>query len=657
MRFVLSFLILFFMSPAFASVTVQVNGSNHTIPQTNEKGWGTNVTAWIQAISLYTLQPSGGTFTMNAETDFGATYGFKVPYIKTATAVPATAGVLRLAVSDVVDWRNNANGGNLALGVDASDNLTFQSSKLLLTGAVVNADINGSAAIAYSKLNLATSIVNADINGSAAIADSKLATISTALKVSNSATTATSANTNSAIVARDGSGNFTATTITAALTGVASGNTAYTANNHGVVISGSANTMTVIAPDASTSKVLTSGGSSADPTWASVPSAPISPREMFNLGLSNSVGSSNLTLALKQTDGSTDPSSGGSAVKVAMRSNTATSGALNERSITAALSLVITSGTTLGTVNSVAKNLWIYLIDSDGAGTMKLGASTFQYDEDDLQTTVAESFSATATNASPCVFTASAHGLINQNKIRITGTPPTGFSTGTDYYLVNKATNTFQLSATPGGTAINSSSTGSSIVIHIADPMLVSDAVYTSKPVRLIGRGVFTETTAGTWASAATTLTSGPGAIVPELMGARYTNTAGTSVANSGDTKIPWATKDYDSHGQLATDTFVAVVPGKYRITAKVDFQSSLYASGNIIFMTIYKNGAAFTYSPTELLQAAITNLIGSAVTATLNLAAGDYIDVRISNTRTAGATLLTTTAGENHLQIERIGL
>jgi len=64
-------------------------------------------------------------------------------------------------------------------------------------------------------------IVNADINASAAIADTKLATIATAGKVSNSATTATNANTASTIVARDASGNFTAGTITASLTGTA----------------------------------------------------------------------------------------------------------------------------------------------------------------------------------------------------------------------------------------------------------------------------------------------------------------------------------------------------------------------------------------------------------------------------------------------------
>jgi len=74
-------------------------------------------------------------------------------------------------------------------------------------------------------------IVNADINASAAIADTKLATISTASKVSNSATTATSANTASAIVARDSSGNFSAGTITANLTGTASTATVATTAN------------------------------------------------------------------------------------------------------------------------------------------------------------------------------------------------------------------------------------------------------------------------------------------------------------------------------------------------------------------------------------------------------------------------------------------
>ena len=62
-------------------------------------------------------------------------------------------------------------------------------------------------------------------NGTA-ITDTYLAQITTGGKVANSATTATNLNTASAIVARDGSGNFTAGTITAALTGNVSGSAA-----------------------------------------------------------------------------------------------------------------------------------------------------------------------------------------------------------------------------------------------------------------------------------------------------------------------------------------------------------------------------------------------------------------------------------------------
>ena len=89
------------------------------------------------------------------------------------------------------------------------------------TGTVVSTTDTGTVT---STMILDGTILNADINASAAIVDTKLATIATAGKVSNSATTATNANTASAIVARDASGNFTAGTITAALTGAASSN-------------------------------------------------------------------------------------------------------------------------------------------------------------------------------------------------------------------------------------------------------------------------------------------------------------------------------------------------------------------------------------------------------------------------------------------------
>ncbi len=90
-----------------------------------------------------------------------------------------------------------------------------------VTGTAQSFD--GSANITIPTAITAGSIVNADINAAAAISDTKLATISTAGKVSNSATTATNANTANAIVARDTNGNFSATQITANLTGNVTG--------------------------------------------------------------------------------------------------------------------------------------------------------------------------------------------------------------------------------------------------------------------------------------------------------------------------------------------------------------------------------------------------------------------------------------------------
>lgn len=108
----------------------------------------------------------------------------------------------------------SGNASTVTNGVYTTDTGTVTST-MIANNTIVDADINTAAAISYSKLSLSGSIVNSDISNSAGIVDSKLATISTAGKVSNSATTATNANTSSAIVSRDANGNFTAGVITA----------------------------------------------------------------------------------------------------------------------------------------------------------------------------------------------------------------------------------------------------------------------------------------------------------------------------------------------------------------------------------------------------------------------------------------------------------
>lgn len=76
-------------------------------------------------------------------------------------------------------------------------------------GGITNANISGSAAIAYSKLNLTGGIVNADISGSAGIAASKISDTALTLTATQTATNKT----------------FTAPTITSpSITGTISGN-------------------------------------------------------------------------------------------------------------------------------------------------------------------------------------------------------------------------------------------------------------------------------------------------------------------------------------------------------------------------------------------------------------------------------------------------
>lgn len=177
-----------------------------------------NVQAAIEEVNNEKLSLTGGTVTGNLEIGTAGSLSFEG---STANAFETT-----LAVVDPT----------------ADRTITLPD----INGTVIT---TGDTGTVTSTMILDGTIVNGDINASAAIADTKLGTISTAGKVSNSATTATNANTASAIVARDASGNFSAGTISAALTGNASTATALaTARNiQGVSFDGTANITVVTA--------------------------------------------------------------------------------------------------------------------------------------------------------------------------------------------------------------------------------------------------------------------------------------------------------------------------------------------------------------------------------------------------------------------------
>lgn len=155
--------------------------------------------------------------------------------------------------------------------------------------------------------------------------------------------------------------------------------------------------------------------------------------EISNLGISATVGSNALTIALKVADGSTNPSAS-NFVKIAFRSSTATSGSYSYAKAVAATSLVVSSGSTLGTQSGMAEYLYVYALNN--SGTIELAVSRSTFDDQAIVSTTAE-----------------------------------------------------------GGAGAADS-----------DTVLYSTTARSNVPIKLIGRILITEATAGTWASSPTSV-------------------------------------------------------------------------------------------------------------------------------------------------------
>lgn len=133
------------------SVELTINGTAYEYPEVGDSNWGIEGTGWATAVTQGMLQKAGGLFSLTAEVDFGANYGLKALYYKSRTVNPAAAGQVRIAKTDSISFRNNANSGDVSIALDGSDKLTFNGS-VVRTGLIVNADVDAAAAIAFSKM-------------------------------------------------------------------------------------------------------------------------------------------------------------------------------------------------------------------------------------------------------------------------------------------------------------------------------------------------------------------------------------------------------------------------------------------------------------------------------------------------------------------------
>lgn len=158
------------------SILLEINGQEYPYPETGDQEWGSDATDWAVAITNGVLQKAGGLFLLLDDVDFGANFGLLAKFFSSRSASASSAGLFRLARTDVVSWRNEADDGDLALSVNSSDELLFNGTAIgnfvavsdtstidltltagtltadIVAGSITNSLINAAAAIAYSKL-------------------------------------------------------------------------------------------------------------------------------------------------------------------------------------------------------------------------------------------------------------------------------------------------------------------------------------------------------------------------------------------------------------------------------------------------------------------------------------------------------------------------
>lgn len=376
--------------------------------------------------------------------------------------------------------------------------------------------------------------------------------------------------------------------------------------------------------------------------------------ELLNLGLATSVSAGALTIALKQSDGATDPSTGLNAVKAGFRSSVLTAGNYNERSVTAALSQVLSSGTTLGIPDGVVCPVNFYLIDSDGSGAMKLGVSTYPLNEATTQRASKESAAVTCTNASPCVVTEAGNNRQNGDAVVLSGSVPTGFTAGVTYFIANKSGSTYELTDIRGNPSINSSSTGTSVVVHIADNVLATDGYYTAVPVRYIGRAYSNNSSSGVWlAPTELDLSSfSPQTIVSYDL----ETTSGQSIPTGVNTTIIFDTV-LRAVGPMSYDTttgvFTCVIPGNYQFDTGFLINPCNQIAGNSSFLYLVLNFLYQKYVARLQAQAVLADYVPLDGSRCVPLLAGDKITVNVNQANSASS--LNNAVGLNYLNIDRI--
>jgi hypothetical protein len=233
-----------------------------------------------------------------------------------------------------------------------------------------------------------------------------------------------------------------------------------------------------------------------------------------------SVASNALTLAIKGQDGN-DPSAS-NAVLAPLRSSTATSGLINWRTITSALSVVISSGSTLGHNDALKQYTYVYLIDN--SGTLELAVSSKFF---------------------------GLHGIVSTTAEGGAG-------------------------AADSGTAMYSTTARSSV------------------PFICIGYLEDTQTVAGTWTAAPSTVHNAPFSFPTISFSAHKNASNQASVVSGAATKVTFGTEIYDNGGLFDAATNYRWVPPPGTVTLTGSFGITVSVDQTYLMAIIEKNGSIF---------------------------------------------------------------
>lgn len=153
---------------------------------------------------------------------------------------------------------------------------------------------------------------------------------------------------------------------------------------------------------------------------------------------------------------------------------------------------------------------------------------------------------------------------------------------------------------------------------------------------------------------------SGPSAIaISETIAATYSTATAQSIPNTTATIVDYNIKDYDSHNSVTTGAswkFTAPSVGRYNVNATAVLAAGGgWNAGESASISLYKNNVEIYTLDNYNAEVAHSSAVGLAGSSDIQLLAGDFIDIRLTQT-SGGAIALDPQAKLNHVSIHRIG-